>query len=146
MEQEGFRGRSDTYRYIRLNIERFRELGVGTSDGPSWEWFAAMLGRENQRNNQGGPISRDSARKMFERASKDSRDRKHEVPAAVQQRKQQPSSLPATWRPAPATPTPSPLAVVQKANGPAPAANPQEPTTDELITGLRRVMLERSGR
>ncbi len=108
MEQKGYRGRTDTYRYIRLNLERYLALGVGTSDGPSWETFAAMLGRENQRNKQGGPISRDSARKIFERASKDARDKKLEMLTGVPQRKQQPSHLPATWRPTPETaPTPA---------------------------------------
>jgi len=57
-----------------------------------------------------------------------------------------PSRLPATWRPQAATPPPSRLGVAQPANGPAPATNAQDPTPDELMAGLRRVMLERSGR
>lgn len=149
MEQEGYRGQTETYRYIRLNLERYVALGVGTSDGPSWETFAAMLGRENQRNKQGGPISRDSARKIFERASKDARDKKLVLLTGVPQRKQQPSHLPATWRPtletAP-TPATSSRLVVPQPSQPVRDGEARPRTAEEKVADIRQQFARRSGR
>ena len=149
MEQKGYRGRTDTYRYIRLNLERYLALGVGTSDGPSWETFAAMLGRENQRNKQGGPISRDSARKIFERASKDARDKKLEMLTGVPQRKHQPSHLPATWRPTPETaPTPATFSrpVIPQPSQPVRDGEARPRTAEEKVADIRQQFARRSGR
>ena len=149
MEQKGYRGRTDTYRYIRLNLERYLALGVGTSDGPSWETFAVMLGRENQRNKQGGPISRDSARKIFERASKDARDKKIETLTGVPQRKQQPSHLPATWRPTPeAAPTPATFSrpVIPQPSQPVRDGEARPRTAEEKVADIRQQFARRSGR
>ena len=149
MEQKGYRGRTDTYRYIRLNLERYVALGVGTSDGPSWETFAAMLGRENQRNKQGGPISRDSARKIFERASKDARDKKLAMLTGVPQRKQQPSHLPATWRPTPETaPTPATFSrpVIPQPSQPVRDGEARPRTAEEKVADIRQQFAQRSGR
>ena len=149
MEQKGYRGRTDTYRYIRLNLERYLALGVGTSDGPSWETFAAMLGRENQRNKQGGPISRDSARKIFERASKDARDKKLEMLTGVPQRKQQPSHLPATWRPTPeAAPAPATFSrpVIPQPSQPVRDGEARPRTAEEKVADIRQQFARRSGR
>ena len=149
MEQKGYRGRTDAYRYIRLNLERYLALGVGTSDGPSWETFAAMLGRENQRNKQGGPISRDSARKIFERASKDARDKKVEMLTGVPQRKQQPSHLPATWRPTPETaPTPATFSrpVIPQPSQPVRDGEARPRTAEEKVADIRQQFAQRSGR
>lgn len=101
-EEEGFRGRSATYRYIRLNLPRFNAMGVGTRDGPTWEAFAARLTREQQTNRQGGPLGADSARRIFERARKDDQAEQAGQASAKQQRDAQPSRLPATWTPTPA--------------------------------------------
>ncbi len=149
MEQEGYRGRTDTYRYIRLNLERYVALGVGTSDGPSWEAFAAMLGRENQRNKQGGPISRDSARKIFERASKDARDKKLGMLTGVPQRKQQPSHLPATWRPTLETaPAPATFSrpVIPQPSQPARDGEAHPLTAAEKVAAMRQELARKNGR
>lgn len=108
--------------------------------GPHIPRFLAL----GLRDGEGKPVTPRTASDTWSEVKRDiARVR---AAKAAPARDPQPSRMPATWRPQAATPPPSPLAVVQKANGPAPAANPQEPTTDELITGLHRVMLERSGR
>lgn len=105
-EEEGFRGRSATYRYVRLNLQRFTAMGVGTQDGPTWEAFAARLTREHQTNRQGGPLGADSARRIFKRARRDDQAEQAAKAGAKQQRDAQPSRLPATWKPTPVEPTP----------------------------------------
>lgn len=58
----------------------------------------------------------------------------------------QPSRLPVTWRPQPATPPPSSRAVVQPRSSPATVFDNRDPSPEELLVGLRRVINERSGR
>lgn len=150
LEEEGYRGRSATYRYVRENLTRFVKVGVGTKDGPSWEAFAALLAREGQRNKRGGPISWDSARRIFERASKDARAREAEMRTGVPH-KVHPSRLPQTWQPPVVDPPPTPVpASPRPAVAPTPADGEARPsrsrTAADMLAGVRRQLDERSGR
>jgi len=102
--------------------------------------------RDGVTGQRGVLPNRKAAAKVWDRVCRDIKAAEIELRTGIPQHKVQPSRLPATWRPQAATPPPSRLAVVQPANGPAPATNAQDQTPDELIAGLRRVMLERSGR
>ena len=148
-KEEGYRGHSDSYRYIRTNLDRFTGIGVGTKDGPSWEVFAAMLAREGQKNAQGGPLSWDSARRIFERASKDAEAKKAETQAVALHPRSHPSRLPATWRPQEAPPPPAtaprPLLAQPSSDGSG-IINNDNCTPEEALAGLRRILAERSGR
>ena len=149
LEEESYRGRTDTYRYIRLNLERYLTLGVGTDDGPSWEAFAAMLNREGQKSKYGGPVRRDSARRIFLRASKDARDKKVGMLTGVPQRKQQPSHLPATWRPTPETaPTPATFSrpVIPQPSQPTRDGEARPLTAAEKVAAMRQELARRNGR
>ena len=149
LEEENYRGRTDTYRYIRLNLEHYLTLGVGTNDGPSWEAFAAMLTREGQKSKHGGPVRRDSARRIFLRASKDARDKKLEMLTGVPQRKQQPSYLPATWRPTPETaPAPATFSrpVIPQPSQPVRDGEARPRTAEEKVADIRQQFARRSGR
>lgn len=146
-EEDGYRHHSDSYRYIRTNLERFIAIGVGTKEGPSWEAFAALLAREGQKNAQGGLLSWDSARHIFERASKDARAKKAEAQAVPAQPRSYPSQLPATWRPQEATPLPATrLMVAQPSSDGSGIVNNKNCTPEEALAGLRRILAERSGR
>lgn len=149
LQEESYRGRTDTYRYIRLNLERYVALGLGTDEGPSWKAFAAMLTREGQKSKHGGPVRRDSARRIFLRASKDARDKQVAMLTGVPQRKQQPSHLPATWRPtletAP-TPATSGRLVVPQPSQPAGDGEARPLTGAEKVAALRQELARQHGR
>lgn len=111
LEEAAGRGRSAAHRYVRRNLARFVKAGVGEKGGPTWEAFAALLEREGQKNAQGGPISADSARRLFERARRHESERERQAPPP---RQPSPSRFPVGLRPsvepprAPATPRPAP--------------------------------------
>lgn len=95
LEENGFRGRSETYRYIRRYLPHFEKIGVGTPEGPSWAQVAAHLNRVGMRNASGGVISRDSALKMFQRARRD------DVAARAARAAQPPAVAPVRPKPLP---------------------------------------------
>ena len=118
------------------------------NDGKPIRWgpLALRLASFGLTDREGKPATPETVRLTWKRVRKFVADQAAAKLARDQTHRMQPSRLPATWRPTPAAPPPSPLGVAQSAIAPAPATNTQEPTTEELITGLRRVMLERSGR
>lgn len=111
-------------RWVPLS-ERFAALGLLDGQGKAPTAENARLTWWNVRR---------------EVAKRQAQHRQQAAPAVA------PSRLPATWRPQAATPPPSRLAVSQPASGPATAGTTEDRTPDELVAGLRRVMMERSGR
>ena len=144
MQQRPFRGRGAVYRWLRENHQEVME-GFASTEAP-WDTVVASMIRDGVTGQRGAPPNRKAAAKVWDRVCRDIQAGKAEVRTDSPQRNPQPSGLPATWRPTPAAPPPSPLGVAQSAIRPAAARDIQKPTTEELITGLRRVMLERSGR
>ncbi len=149
MKEGSVRGRSATYRYIRDNFERFVEIGVGAQDGPSWEAFAALLAREKQKNTRGEQITRDTARRVFERVKRDLQEKAIEQRTGVPQRKRQPSQLPANWQPAPAGVQHAPTATRAGGSLTPSTQRPVEVrkrTPEERLAAIRAELDARSGR
>jgi len=144
MQQRPFRGRGAVYRWLRENHQEVMQ-GFASTHAP-WDTVVASMIRDGVTGQRGALPNRKAAAKVWDRVCRDIKADAIELRTGIPQHKVQPSRLPATWRPQAATPPPSRLGVAQPADGPAPATNAQDPTTDELIDGLRRVMLERSGR
>lgn len=144
MQKRPFRGRGAVYRWLRENYQEVVE-GFATTEAP-WDTVVASMIRDGVAGQRGASPNRKAAAKVWDRVCRDIQAGEVEVRTDVPQRNLQPSRLPATWRPQAATPPPSPLGVAQSSSGPAVAKDIQKPTPEELMAGLRRVMLERSGR
>ena len=145
---KGYRGRLATYEYVRNNLDVLVARGFGTPDGPPWQELADYLTRKRQTNRYGKPMSRASARDIFERAKKDAEVAALEARTGFPIRKRQPSQTPSNWAP---TPTSAPVLTPQGSQarpGGADHVRPGESrprTGAEKIAALRQKLAERSG-
>ena len=131
----GYRGRGAAYAYVRDNLERLVEKGVGTADGPTWSGFADYLARRRVVNKRGGRLSADSARKIFGRVQRDVEASAREAATGIPRGKRHPPQMPASWGP-PSIAAPNPTSQGVQ-------ARPR--TGEERIAAFRRLLAERSG-
>ncbi len=144
MQQRPFRGRGAVYRWLRENHQEVID-GFAATEAP-WDTVVASMIRDGVTGQRGAPPNRKAVAKVWDRVCRDVKSDALQLRTGIPQRRQQPSRLPATWRPQAATPPPSRLAVAQPAGGPASITDTENRSPEELVAGLRRVMNERSGR